>query len=120
MTKSGKVAFFEEIMRNIDEEVITLSDEAMSYFEDLKESVEKKKTTTFTDNGKLILKFLQEQEEGSKWKSREIAEGLLISSRSVSGAMRKLVMDGYVDKISTEPAVYMLTSKGEEVKFDEE
>ena len=49
---------------------------------------------------------------------RDIAEGVFISSRSVAGSMRKLVNDGYVDKLSGEPAIYSLTNKGKEVKLD--
>ena len=47
-----------------------------------------------------------------KFLSKEIGEGLFTSSRSVSGAMRKLVADGYVDKSDDSPIVYSLTELG--------
>ena len=72
----------------------------------------------FTDNGKLILKFLQEHQEIDMWKARDIAEGLFINSRAVSGAMRKLVTDGYVEKIGQDPVVYSLTDNGKNIEID--
>jgi Mn-dependent DtxR family transcriptional regulator len=53
------------------------------------------------------------------WKSRDIAEGLFISSRSVSGAKRKLVTDGFVEKIGQDPAVYSLTENGKNIKIED-
>ena len=73
----------------------------------------------FTENGKLILKFLQEHyTENNAWKSKDIAEQLFVSSRTVSGSIRKLVNDGYVEKIGQEPTVYSITEKGIEIKID--
>lgn len=72
----------------------------------------------FTDNGKLILKYLQEHiEDVPMAKARDIGEGLFISSRTVSGAIRKLVSDGYVEKIGQDPVVYTLTEKGKQVEI---
>ena len=50
-------------------------------------------------------------------KAKDIGEGLFISSRAVSGAIRKLVTDGYVEKIGQEPVVYALTEKGKTVEI---
>ena len=50
--------------------------------------------------------------------SKEIAEGLFTSGRSISGSMRKLVNDEYVEKIGTNPVQYALTEKGMNYKFD--
>ena len=72
----------------------------------------------FTDNGKLIMKYLQDHQDNPMWKSRDIAEGLFISSRAVSGAMRKLVTDGYVEKIGQDPVVYALTENGKSIVID--
>ena len=41
-----------------------------------------------------------------------------VSSRSVSGAIRKLVNDGFVEKVSTDPVLYSITTKGIEVTID--
>ena len=72
----------------------------------------------FTDNGKLILKFLQDRQETPMWKARDIAEGLFISSRAVSGAMRKLVTDGYVEKVGQDPVIYSITENGKNINID--
>ena len=73
------------------------------------------KKTEFTKNGKAILIFLKEHQDTELWKSKDIAEEMFISSRTVSGAMRKLVSDGYVDKVGQDPVIYTLTQKGKEV-----
>ena len=71
-----------------------------------------------TDNGKLVLKHLQDAPAGI-YKAKDIADGLFVSSRNVSGAMRKLVTDGFVEKVGESPALYTLTEKGKEFKIEE-
>lgn len=71
-----------------------------------------------TDNGKQILKYLQENTENPMLKARDIAEGLFISSRTVSGSMRKLVNDGFVEKVGQDPAIYTITEKGKNYNID--
>ena len=72
----------------------------------------------FTDNGKLILKFLQEHQETPMWKARDIAEGLFISSRAGSGAMRKLVTDGFVEKVGQDPVIYSITDNVKNIDIE--
>ena len=72
----------------------------------------------FTDNGKLILKFMQDHTETPMWKARDIAEGLFISSRAVSGAMRKLVTDGFVEKVGQDPVIYSITETGKNITIE--
>ena len=72
----------------------------------------------FTDNGKLILKFLQEHQETPMWTARDLAEGLFISSRAVSGAMRKLVTDGFVEKVGQDPVIYSITDNGKNIEIE--
>ena len=71
-----------------------------------------------TDDGKNILQYLREHLETTLWKSREIAEGLEISSRKVSGSMRKLVSDGFIEKIGKDPAIYTLTDNGKNIEIN--
>ncbi len=80
------------------------------------DSIEK---PAFTENGSLILKYLQTQTP-QMYKARDIADGMGISSKAVSGAMRKLVTDGYVEKVGKDPVVYMITEKGKNVEFEGE
>ena len=96
-----------------------LNSDALAYFETLK--VEKtKEKVAFTDNGKLILQYMIDNVEqySNLFKARDIADGTFISSRSVSGSMRKLITDGYVEKMGAEPIVYSLTDLGKSVKFE--
>lgn len=79
-----------------------------------KDDVEK---PMFTDNGKLILQYLKNNLSTPMWKARDIAEGLFISSRAVSGAMRKLVTDGFVEKVGQDPVVYAITEKGKNIEI---
>lgn len=72
----------------------------------------------FTDNGKLILQFLQDHQDTPMWKARDIAEGLFISSRAVSGAMRKLVTDGFVEKVGQDPVIYSITENGKNITIE--
>ena len=108
--KSEFIEFVRDLTMNIDFEDWPKG--AKQYWEAL--TTEKEKPE-FTDNGKLILKYLQETvEERPEQKAKDIGEGLLISSRTVSGAIRKLVTDGYVEKVSQDPVIYALTEKGKE------
>ncbi len=72
-----------------------------------------------TENGQKILQYMQENEttQNNLFKAKEIGEGLFMSSRSVSGAMRKLVADGYATKVPGNPVVYSITPLGREMSF---
>ena len=87
--------------------------DAVDYFNGLSISGENTKIK-FTKNGKLVLTFMQENKDtyNNLFKAKDIGEGLGISSRTASGAMRKLVSDKYVDKMSESPVVYSITQKG--------
>jgi DNA-binding MarR family transcriptional regulator len=78
----------------------------------------KSEKPAITDSGKLILKYLQDAEPGI-YKSKDIAEGLYVSSRNVSGAIRKLVTDGFVEKVGSEPALYTITEKGKNYNIED-
>jgi predicted transcriptional regulator len=43
---------------------------------------------------------------------------MIISSRKISGAIRKLVTDGFVDKYGQNPVIYSLTEKGKNFDID--
>ena len=83
----------------------------------------------FTDSGKQILQWMRDNQDQVMVKSRDIAEGLFISSRAISGSMRKLVSDGFVedadgnkvkliiDKRADFP-IYMNLSEGKYIKHE--
>lgn len=116
MTKKDE--FIKYVEDLIDGNYYEMSENVRLYWEVFKGKAEEDKPL-FTDNGKLILKFLQEHQEVPMWKARDIAEGLFISSRAVSGAIRKLVTDGYVEKIGQDPVVYSLTEKGKTITIED-
>ncbi len=97
---------------------ITPSEDAKLYWDAFRGVGEDGEKPLFTDNGKLILKFLQDNQETPMWKARDIAEGLFISSRAVSGAMRKLVTDGFVEKVGQDPVIYSITDNGKNIDIE--
>lgn len=95
-----------------------MPDDLIEYWEKFKGNSNKGDKPLFTENGKLILTFLQEHSDTNTWKSKDIAEGLFISSRSVSGSIRKLVNDGFVEKVGQDPTIYSITEQGKNIKID--
>ena len=94
-------------------------DLADSYFLKLKNGGGESTKPAFTEKGIIILKYLQENPD-AVLPAKKIAEALDLSSRTVSGAMKKLVTDGYVEKFEGDPKTYSITEKGKEVNFTEE
>ena len=43
---------------------------------------------------------------------------MFISSRTVSGSIRKLVNDGFVEKVGQDPVIYSITEQGKNIKID--
>lgn len=115
--KQEFIKFVKEIMEIANIDAIE-NDDARLYWEAFCSQSEEKEKPAFTDNGKLVLSFLQQHQEPAMWKARDIAEELFVSSRMVSGAMRKLVTDGYVEKVGESPVIYMLTEKGKNITID--
>ena len=118
---SKKSKFLEEVLAltgDAPEKIFT--PDALDYWNGLNATGDKEKPA-FTENGKLVLKFMQDNKDSynNLFKAKDIGEGLGISSRTASGAMRKLVTDGYVEKVGENPIVYSLTSKGTEANFEE-
>ena len=116
--KNEFVDFIEKLIEanpKVAEELMTPTIE--NYLTTLRVQEEKPE---ITDNGKLILGYMQENTSSVLLKSKDIAEGLYISSRAVSGSMRKLVTDGFVEKIGQNPAVYTLTEKGKNYNIEGE
>lgn len=117
MTKKEK--FIEFVNDNLFAVVPTenIDNDVLVYWEALKNLQEQDKPV-LTDNGKLVLKYLQDHPEIQSAKARDIAEELFISSRTVSGSMRKLVNDGFVEKIGQDPTVYSITEEGKNLQID--
>jgi DNA-binding PadR family transcriptional regulator len=86
---------------------------AASFWEDFKDG-KVKNSGAMTENGRKILLFMQENEEAmnNMFTSKEIAEALFTSGRSIAGSMRKLVSDEFVSKEGKDPIRYSLTEAG--------
>jgi DNA-binding MarR family transcriptional regulator len=115
---TNKEQFIEEIEELLADHCKSYGEDALSegaraYFEQLKATPEKEKAP-FTENGAKVLIWMQENYEAYNniLKAKEIGDGLFCSSRTVSGAMRKLITDGYVSKTAGTPTCYSLTESG--------
>lgn len=97
-----------------------LSPDALDFWNGLNSTGDSEKPA-FTPNGKLVLDYIQKNKDtyNNLFKAKDIGEGLGISSRTASGAMRKLVTDGWLEKVGQNPTVYSLTQKGIEVNLEE-
>lgn len=125
MSKKEKfINVVEDLFRKTDMEVFAGDDydDVMIYFQALKMSDDDgKEKVAFTENGKIVLTFMKENAEvfGNMFKAKD-CEGAGISSKTASGALRKLVTDGYVEKLGKNPVIYSLTDKGKEVDLSAE
>lgn len=92
---------------------------AASFWEDFKDG-KVKNSGAMTENGKKLLSWMQENVDTmtNLFTSKEAAEALFTSGRSIAGSMRKLVNDGYVEKIGKDPVQYSLTEAGKNYQFD--
>jgi predicted transcriptional regulator len=89
--------------------------EAFDFFEDYKKG--RSSNRLFTEKGIAILK---EMREVNDWISaKALGERMDVSGRSVSGTMRKLVTDGYIEKQAGTPAAYKITEAGMTCNFEE-
>ena len=94
MSKKQEFINFIEMVLN-ENKIDELPENVRLYWDAFRGADENGEKPLFTDNGKLILKFLQEHQDTPMWKARDIAEGLFMISRSGSVAMRKLVTYGF-------------------------
>lgn len=117
MSKKQEFINFIEMVLN-ENKIDELPENVRLYWDAFRGADENGEKPLFTDNGKLIIKFLQEHQDTPMWKARDIAEGLFISSRAVSGAMRKLVTDGFVEKVGQDPVIYSITENGKNINVD--
>ena len=114
---SKKENFIELVQLLMDREKFNFDDPewagALDYWNALQISEDNTKPK-FTENGLKILDYMQKNRENHNnlFKAKEIGEGLNITSRTASGALRKLVNDGYVEKVGENPVIYSLTSIG--------
>ena len=117
MSKKQEFIKYVEALMKGQEESLEMNEDARLYWEAFCGTTEAEKPM-FTDNGKLILKWMQENTSDPMLRAKDIAEGLFISSRAVSGAMRKLVTDGFVEKVGQDPVIYSITDNGKNIDIE--
>ena len=114
----SKKVFIETIEKLIESGELYLEDAAAVGFQSFKDSLEKgEPTSEISEAGARILQWMQENIDkyNNIVNAKIISEQMgLASSRSASGAMRKLVEYGFVSKSGTNPVHYSLTEKGRE------
>lgn len=118
MTQGKKdfIDYVELLMANANTE---MTKEANDFWTKFKEEKVREKPT-FTDNGKLVITYMkQNNSDGTLFSAKEIAEGLMVSARTVSGSMRKLIGDGFAVKATEDPVTYKLTEKGINIIIEE-
>lgn len=108
--------FLKELMKASPEIVERLMTDNVKAYIDAISDVNNDKPE-ITDNGKIILDYIQKNPSPT-YKAKDIAEGIFLSSRTVSGAMRKLVTDGFLEKMGKEPVLYTITEKGKNYKIE--
>lgn len=118
MSKKQEFIKFVEALIAGQEEPIEMNAEVAEYWEAFKTTNSENEKSAVTDNGKLIIKFLQDHADTKMWKAKDMAEEMMVTSRKISGSMRKLVTDGYVERLGQDPIVYALTEKGKEFIID--
>lgn len=118
-----KEKFIEFIQIVLDDVIDTDSYSNYEYLSDALEFWEAFKSNKtiggITENGTKILQYMQDNIEthSNLFSAKDIGEGLSMSSRSVSGAMRKLITDGYVIKNGNNPVIYSLSNVSEEYQY---
>ena len=92
---------------------------AASFWEDFKDG-KVKNSGAMTENGKKLLSWMQENVDTmtNLFTSKEAAEALFTSGRSIAGSMRKLITDGYVEKTGKDPVKYSLTEAGKNYQLE--
>lgn len=111
MTKCNKfLNFFDYLLENCSTKV-EIPTEVQDFYEMLKATNLTNDKPLFTETGLEILEYLQSV-NAKNLKAKDIAEGMGISSKKVSGAIRKLITDEYVERFGSSPVIYNLTDKG--------
>ena len=116
--KQAFIDFVNDLIQNCKHPV-EMDENVQFYWNYLNNSDNKEtENSIFTDNGKNIMLFLQEHTEKDTWRAKDIAEIMGFSSRAISGGLRKLVNDGFVEKSDKDPVIYAITTKGKEIKIE--
>ncbi len=119
--KEEFVKFLNDLMAANPEATKSLmNDSVQSYINDVLNGDKDKDKPLFSENGLVVYKFLRGNTDATAWSAKNIAEQVGLTSRQVSGCARKLVNDGFLEKVSTNPVYYALSQKGKDFELIEE
>lgn len=109
--------YLNKVILNQKEPEIEMSDNVKKFIEQLNKAQDNFSVKpVLTERGIEILSYMRTSDK-ALLKAKDIAEGMEVSSRKISGAMLKLLNEGFVDKFSSNPNVYVLTEKGKNVEL---
>ena len=103
----------QESLKEIDSHRDILSESAINFLDELLEKNSTENILTETGRKILISMYANKETYLNVFSSKQLGELLFMSARSVSGSMRKLVTEQYVEKSGTNPVTYKLTENGE-------
>ena len=103
----------QEFLKEIDSHRDILSESAIDFLDELLEKNSTENILTETGRKILISMYANKETYLNVFSSKQLGELLFMSARSVSGSMRKLVIEQYVKKSGTNPVTYKLTENGE-------
>lgn len=110
MAKSKRAEFITMVETLIDGRS-ELKDEfpnGMAFWEDF---IAEKSAVKITEKGQMIFDYLKEHNDGEWRTASEIGIGTNMAPKSVSGSMRKLIEEGYIEKTKTDNGMaYRLTN----------
>lgn len=109
--------YFNSLLEKANISFNEMPEDVQDFYMALQTSKGESDKITFTPIGIQILEFMQ-QSTLKSFKAKDIADGTSLPSRKASGAMRKLVNDGYVEKYGENPVNYMITAKGKEINLN--
>ena len=111
----------------IDRNTIHFNDQSKKYCEflitqDKANPTSMGSASIFTDTNLKILICMREnyKKHNNVFSSKSIGDEIFMTSRSVSGSIRKLVELGFVEKMGKNPVSYSLTQKGIEYDLSRE
>lgn len=110
---SNKEKLIQAIEELIQKYPDSFNEEVLEYWKNFKEETSSLKTD-LTEKGALILNYMHTNKElhNNLFTAQSIGTGLHLSGKSVSGSMRKLVSNGYVEKLESKPITYQITLLG--------
>lgn len=108
--------YFDWLVQHCSESIV-IPDEVQEVYNMLREQQHIEKPM-FTESGLQILEYLQSCDT-TNLKAKDIADDMQVSSRKISGSIRKLVSDGFVDKYGQNPVIYTLTEKGKNFSIED-